>query len=200
MSDKKLSKRLRIVEAAISKFAEKGYHSARMSDIAQKAGVADGTIYNYFQNKEHLLLCIFEEKMTELIESLNSLLTKVDDPIQQIYIFVTHHFEQLQQNPELAQVFQVELRQSQRFFHGYRPKKLFEYLSILHGSILQGQKSGIISTDIDAYVLQWAIFGTLDELSIHWVLSGKQGPLDLKVLPQQVIDIFIRGISVSNKR
>ena len=198
MSEKKLSKRLRIIEAAISKFAEKGYHSARMSDIAQKAGVADGTIYNYFQNKEHLLLCIFEEKMTELIDSLNALLNKVDDPIEQIYIFIKHHFEQIQQNPELAQVFQVELRQSQRFFHGYRPKKLFEYLGILHNSISHGQQSGKISTKIDAYVLQWAIFGTLDELSIHWVLSGKQGPLDLSILPKQVIDIFIHGIVESN--
>ena len=49
-----------ILDAAIRVFAEKGFHRARISDIADAAGVADGTIYLYFDNKEHLLLSIFE--------------------------------------------------------------------------------------------------------------------------------------------
>ena len=153
-------------------------------------------LFHPIQNKEHLLLCIFEEKMTELINSLQSKLIGIDEPLIRIRIFVEHHFMQLQQNPELAQVFQVELRQSQRFFHGYRPDKLFEYLAILRGSIVNGQETGVIDNEIDPYILQWSIFGTLDELSIHWVLSGKQGSLDLNVVPQQVVDIFVKGNTV----
>ena len=60
-------KRERITEAAIAVFAEKGYRSSRVSDVAQAAGVADGTIYLYFKNKEDLLLSIFEEKMEMLL-------------------------------------------------------------------------------------------------------------------------------------
>jgi TetR/AcrR family fatty acid metabolism transcriptional regulator len=52
-------KRMRICEAAIKLFAAKGYHEARADEIAQEAGVAVGTIYNYFKNKEDILLDIF---------------------------------------------------------------------------------------------------------------------------------------------
>ena len=62
-------KRVRITDAAVAVFAQKGYHAARVSDVAKEAGVADGTIYLYFRNKEDLLLSIFEEKM----EMLNSM-------------------------------------------------------------------------------------------------------------------------------
>ena len=193
-SSKKDIKRLRIIEAAITVIAQKGYHSARMSDIAKSAGVADGTIYNYFQNKEHVLLCIFEEKMAELIDQLTSVLEKQREPLEKIRLFIRNHFEHLQQHPELGQVFQVELRQSQLFFHGYKPKRLFEYLSLLGNSIKEGQQQGILSSKLDSNLLQWSIFGTLDELSMNWVVSGRQWPMDLESLPDQIFDIFLKGI------
>jgi TetR/AcrR family transcriptional regulator, fatty acid metabolism regulator protein len=196
MSKKKQNKRNRIIEAAIVKIAEKGYHSARMSDIAKEAQVADGTIYNYFQNKEHLLLSIFEDKMTELIEVVREKVEAEKDPLQQFEAFVTMHFEHLQQNPELAQVFQVELRQSQRFFHGYRPEKLFEYLAILGKVIREGQQKGLFASEIDANLLQWSIFGTLDELSMSWVLSEKKWPQRLEDIPKQVVHMFVKGIGI----
>lgn len=196
MSRKKQDKRNRIIEAAIVKIAEKGYHSARMSDIAKKAGVADGTIYNYFQNKEHLLLSIFEDKMTELIEVARKEVASKSDPLAQFEAFVSMHFIHLQENPELAQVFQVELRQSHRFFHGYRLEKLFEYLAILGKVIREGQQKGLFASEIDPNVLQWSIFGTLDELSMNWVLSGKQWPQNLEEIPKQVVHMFVKGIRV----
>ena len=196
MSNKKQDKRNRIIEAAIVKIAEKGYHSARMSDIAKKAGVADGTIYNYFQNKEHLLLSIFEDKMTELIQIAREEVESQGDPLNKFEAFVRMHFVHLQQNPELAQVFQVELRQSHRFFHGYRLEKLFEYLGILGKVIREGQKKGLFNSEIDANILQWSIFGTLDELSMNWVLSDKQWPQRLDEIPKQVVQMFVKGIGV----
>ncbi|HND32361.1 MAG TPA: helix-turn-helix domain-containing protein, partial [Myxococcota bacterium] len=61
-----------ILDAAIDVFAEKGFHKARIADVAERAGVADGTIYLYFKNKEELLLTIFEEKMSQLIEGVQA--------------------------------------------------------------------------------------------------------------------------------
>ena len=77
-------KRERITEAAIAVFAEKGYRSSRVSDVAQAAGVADGTIYLYFKNKEDLLLSIFEEKMEMLLSMLNSKLADIECPLNKI--------------------------------------------------------------------------------------------------------------------
>ena len=169
---KKRNKRQRIIDAAIQKFAERGYRDAPVSEIAKLANVADGTIYNYFDGKEHLLLCIFEEKMQEIIVELQARLQTIESATERIRAFIEHHFWQLERNPALAQVFQVELRQSQRFYRGYRPQKLFDYLAILGDTIREGQLRGELNDRIHAQTLQWSIFGALDEISIQWVLAS----------------------------
>ena len=114
MGDKNGDKRGRIIDAAVAVFAEKGFHAARVSDVAKRAGVADGTIYLYFKNKEDLLLSLFEEKMGRQIESLEAAWEGVDDPVERMRAYAQHHFRQLAAHPDLAQVLQVELRQSHK--------------------------------------------------------------------------------------
>jgi TetR/AcrR family fatty acid metabolism transcriptional regulator len=123
-------KRVRIVDAAVGVFAEKGYRSARISDIARRAGVADGTIYLYFRNKEDLLLTIFEEKMDGILTGLRAAVDGIESPADRMGAFARFHFEQMRLQPALAQVLQVELRQSTRFVREYRPECLWQYLGV----------------------------------------------------------------------
>ena len=174
MSARSGEKRSRIIESAVSVFAEKGFHAARVSDIASAAGVADGTIYIYFRNKEALLLTIFEEKMEELLVRLDAALAGVEDPLEQIRGFVRFHFEQMREQPALAQVFQVELRQSSTFLRDYRPEQLWRYLSVLEDMIQRGQEEGLIRPEVEPFLVKWAIFGALDELAIQWVLARRR--------------------------
>ncbi|MFO0003231.1 MAG: TetR/AcrR family transcriptional regulator, partial [bacterium] len=95
-----------ILEAAIEVFAEKGFHHARISDIARRAGVADGTIYLYFRNKDDVLLTIFEEKMGVLIDGLRHALVGVDDPLERVRTFARYHFRQVRDHRALAEVLQ----------------------------------------------------------------------------------------------
>ncbi|MEL6343844.1 MAG: TetR/AcrR family transcriptional regulator [Myxococcota bacterium] len=188
-------KRERIVDAATEVFAAKGFHSARISDIARLAGVADGTIYLYFKNKENLLLSIFEEKMGFLIEQLRAALDGITDPVDQIRVFARQHFAHLEKYPALAQVFQVELRQSHKFIREYRPEKLWEYLAVFGEILASGQAQGIFRQDIDPFLTQWAFFGALDELSIQWVLSRKRKRFTLEQAADQIVEIFLRGVA-----
>lgn len=193
-------KRVRIVEAAISVFAEKGFHAARVSDVARKAGVADGTIYLYFRNKEDLLLVIFEEKMDAMMQDLATALAGIEDPRDKIRAFARHHVDQLRRNPELAQVFQVELRQSSKFLREYRPEKLWEYLDVFGRLVEEGKEKGQLRPDIDPFVAKWAFFGALDELSIQWVLSRKRDRFNLEKAAAQVADVTLRGMALSPPR
>jgi len=196
----RLEKRDRITDAAISVFAEKGYRSARVADVAQKAGVADGTIYLYFRNKEDLLLSIFEEKMAMLLVELDEAFQGVDCPLERIRVYAQQHFKQLQQNPELAQVFQVELRQSHRFLREYRPEKLWEYLDVFADTVEEGKTAGLIRNDIDPFLSKWAFFGALDELSIQWVLARKRDRFDLDGAATQIVEIFLRGVMTTDAK
>lgn len=183
-----------ILEAAIDVFAAKGFHHARISDIARKAGVADGTIYLYFRNKDDVLLCIFEEKMELLLGGLRVALTGLEDPYDKVRTFARYHFRQVQDHRTLAEVLQIELRLSSKFLREYRPEKLWEYLGIFASIIRDGQERGLFRAGLDPFVTMWAFFGAMDEIAMQWVLARKH-KFSLDAAADQVADVFIRGMA-----
>lgn len=193
-ADKRADKRALITEAAVEVFAEKGFHLARVSDIARRAGVADGTIYLYFKNKEDLLLTIFEEKMDLLLSRLTEELEGVDDPIQRVRVFAHFHFDQVRTNRSTAEVLQVELRLSNKFLKEYRPEKLWAYLGVFGQIVREGQARGVFRDDVDTFITGWAFFGAMDELAMQWVLARDQSRFPLEAAADQIADVFIRGM------
>lgn len=193
-SKSRTDKRSLITEAAIDVFAERGFHQARVSDIAKRAGVADGTIYLYFKNKEDLLLSIFEEKMDELLAGLGEAIADTDDPIERIRRFASFHFQQVRDNRAAAEVLQVELRLSNKFLKEYRPEKLWAYLGIFGQIVREGQARGLFRPELDPFVSMWSFFGALDELAMQFVLSPRTERFKLDEAAAQVADVFIRGM------
>ena len=193
---RRTDKRNLITDAAVEVFAEKGFHQARISDIAQRAGIADGTIYLYFKNKEDLLLSIFEEKMDQLLTGLGETLEHVKGPVNRIRAFAKFHFDQVRTNRSAAEVLQIELRLSNKFLKEYRPEKLWAYLGVFGQIIREGQAQGIFREDIDPLISSWAFFGAMDELAMQWVLTRNQSRFPLEATSQQVAEIFIRGLLV----
>lgn len=195
---RKSEKRGRITEAAIAVFAERGFHAARVSDIARRAGVADGTIYLYFKNKEDLLLSIFEEQMDRLSSGLAEVLEGVDDPRERIRRFASYHFEMVREHRNVAEVLQVELRLSTKFIKDYRPQKLWDYLGVFADCVRQGQEQGLIRPEVDPFSTMWAFFGALDQIGMQWVLARKKQKFNLDKAALDVAEIFIRGMAVES--
>ena len=193
-SPRRADKRTLITDAAIEVFAEKGFNQARVADVARKAGVADGTIYLYFKNKEDLLLSIFEQKMDELLAGLGDALAQSDDPVERIRAFARFHFRQVRENRRAAEVLQVELRLSNKFLKEYRPEKLWAYLGVFGQIVREGQGRGVFRDDIDPFIGMWAFFGAMDELAMQWVLSRKTDRFSLEAAADQVAEIFIAGL------
>lgn len=194
--DRRGDKRLRITEAAIQVFAERGFHSARVSDIARAAGVADGTIYLYFKNKEDLLLCIFEEKMVVLRDGLMEALEGVTDPGEKVRTFARFHFWAVRNHRHVAEVLQVELRLSNKFIKDYRPVRLWDYLGVFAQILREGQESGHFRESVSPFTAMWAFFGALDEIGMQWVLARNKDKINLDQAADEVAEIFIRGMAV----
>jgi TetR/AcrR family fatty acid metabolism transcriptional regulator len=194
MSGSRANKRTLITNAAVDVFAEKGFHQARIADIAKRAGVADGTIYLYFKNKEDLLLSVFEEKMDYLLTELGASLEGIQDPEERIRQFARFHFRQVRDNPAAAEVLQVELRLSNKFLKEYRPEKLWAYLGVFGQIVREGQAQNIFDRNIDPFISMWAFFGSIDEIAMQWVLSRNSERFSLEQAAEQVADVFIRGL------
>jgi TetR/AcrR family transcriptional regulator, fatty acid metabolism regulator protein len=185
-------KHQRILDAAVKVFADKGFFQSKVSEIAREAGVADGTVYLYFKSKDDLLISIFEVKMREAVARFREAALEEADARSRLQCLIRMHLAEFQSNPHLAAVFQVELRQSQRFMREYAKSELKEYLDLIGEVVQRGQEEGMFREDIPTGLVKRLIFGTIDEVVSTWVMSGMKQDLESLVSP--LLDLFMRGI------
>mgnify|MGYP000436242627 CR=1 FL=1 len=192
---KDTNKYFKIIEAATKVFAEKGFFQSRVADIAREAGVADGTIYIYFENKDDILISLFEEQMSLVLENMEAQLSTVDDPAEKLRIFALTHLKLVEENQSMAEIIQVELRQSSKFIKEYKNQQFARYLDIIAGIIREGQEKGVFRADIVPGIAKRAFFGALDEMSRFWVLSSRKD-YDIKTAALQISQYFLEGMKV----
>ncbi|MCU0588187.1 MAG: TetR family transcriptional regulator [Syntrophobacteraceae bacterium] len=185
-------KHQRILDAAVKVFASKGFFQAKVSEIAREAQVADGTVYLYFKSKDDLLISIFEVKMRKAIARFREAALQEEGALPRLRRLIRMHLGELQSDPHLAAVFQVELRQSQRFMREYAKSELKEYLDLIGEIIQEGQNEGTLRSDIPVGLAKRLIFGTIDEVVSTWVMSGMKQDMDSLVSP--LLDLFLNGI------
>jgi TetR/AcrR family fatty acid metabolism transcriptional regulator len=186
-------KRSRILVAAIQAFSRNGYHQTRISDIAKAANVADGTVYLYFDGKKEILSKIFEERMGRSLERGRDELERIDGAVAKLRRIVELHLEDLGENPELATVFQIELRHSAGFMELYSRGHLRDYFQLITEVLEQGQKEGSVRKDIDPWFATKCLFGVLDEAATNWILSKKN--YRLHGTAKQILDFVLNGLS-----
>ena len=185
-------KRNRIMNAAIRAFAQNGYHQATIAAVAREAGVAVGTIYLYFKNKDDLLISTFEEKVQEFIQLFRLQLGREDNAEDKLRKLIHLHLFEMQQHPDLAAVFQLELRQSRHFMSAYPKVDLKPYFDLLGEIIEEGQEQGFLRKDFYLSAVKKALFGAIDETVTSWLLAGKG--YDVTQMADPLADLFIRGL------
>jgi len=173
-------KRERILDGAVRAFAAEGFHRTRVSEVARAAGVADGTIYLYFEGKDDLLKAIFDRAMGRFLERGLRVLAEAKDVREQIESFIRLHLQCVGEDRDLAVVFQIDLRRSPGFMRSLSDGMLGEYLEILQGMIERGQAKGLLDREPAARESAKMIFGVLDELSTDWLLSDRNYRLETK--------------------
>ncbi|MBI2083406.1 MAG: TetR/AcrR family transcriptional regulator [Deltaproteobacteria bacterium] len=189
------NKSVRIIEAATKVFAKKGFYNATIADVAKTAEVAEGTIYLYFKNKDDLLISIFEHSIDLFIQAVNKKLKEITDPKEKLRQFIWVHLKLVEENPNLAQVLQIELRQSSKFMEEYRGGKFAEYLHVVEGILMEGQEKGVFRKDLNTHLLRRTLFGAVDEMALDWLLMKKKR-YSLEECASQLSQMFIQGMVV----
>ena len=190
---RKRDKRRLILEAAVTVFAEKGFHKSRVSDVARAGGVADGTIYLYFKSKDAILIAIFEEAMGEMIAGVQAAMADTSDPFERLRRFAVFHMGNVEQQRETAKVLQVELRLSNTFMKEYKPMALQQYLDLIGDAIVAGQEQGLVRADVNPIIARRAFIGALDEIAMQWILTPR-ARYGLTESAEQIADLFVRGL------
>jgi TetR/AcrR family fatty acid metabolism transcriptional regulator len=186
-------KRERILDAAERVFAARGFYQSRVSEIARDAGVADGTIYLYFKSKDDLLISLFESRMERVNQKMATALAEQDTPIGKLMALVRTHLGLVRDNPQLAEVLTIELRQSTKFMKEYANPRFGEFLKLVASVIAEGQERGELVTRVPAPHAARMIFGIIDELALAWLL-GRGEHFDLSEAADWVGMLVLDGL------
>ena len=181
-----------IIDAAIIVIAENGYHQSQVSKIAKQAGVADGTIYLYFKNKEDILISVFEEKMEVFADNLKEILKEDISASEKLYKMIENHFKVLSEDHHLATVTQLELRQSNLALRIRINAILKNYLVLLDSILKEGIENKEFEYSVDIRLARQMVFGTIDETTTTWVMNEYK--YDLVAQTSKVHRLLLKGI------
>jgi TetR/AcrR family fatty acid metabolism transcriptional regulator len=159
--------------------------------------VADGTIYLYFEGKDAILISLIEEQMELVLDNMRAEVSKEEDAAKKIEKFALTHLKLIEENRDMAEIIQVELRHSRKFMKEYKNEKFAEYLNIIDEIIRKGQEKGIFKKEIIPSIAKRAFFGALDEMSRFWVLSSSRR-YDIETAAQQISEYFLDGLNNPN--
>jgi len=188
-------KRDRILRAAIKVFAKNGFYATRVSEIAKAAGVADGTIYLYFKNKDDVLITIFEDGIQQLLAILREVAVSEQPFDERITRIIELQLGLLEDQRDLAEVITVNLRQSSTLLKQYAAPLFMEYIDVIAGLIRDGQKEGAFRKDINSRVVARSLFGALDAILLTWAL-GEADPPSLRKAASHCASLFLEGLRV----
>ena len=187
-------RRRQILQAAVRTFAAKGYHAARVSDIAKEAGVAYGLVYHYYESKETLLEAIFKETWGAMIKTVRSV-EQLDEPaperVRKVSEIVLRTWKR---DPDLVRVLVREVTRSAQ------AQKETKDIDLAHQALQRivedGQQRGEFRTDVDARLTATIWYGALEEILTGWAfgqLPDQDG--DVARAELAVVEIVTGGLA-----
>jgi AcrR family transcriptional regulator len=189
-----IDRRRELVRAAIRVFARKGFHAARVGDIAEEAGVAHGLLYHYFRSKEDVLETIFRETWTRLVEQTLRIEQSGAPLREQIRRFATIFLGSWLITPSLARVMIREVARSPHV--GERVGELREVFASLQRMIEAAQARGEARADADPQLVTWSLYGSLEEILTGWVLGQLPAEEeDVERAVASVAEVFSVGLA-----
>ncbi len=185
-----------ILDAAVKVFADKGYYGARVSDIAQEAGIAYGLVYHYFKNKEDLLISIFRTRWSLFDQAVRKVMDEKDDPRQMIHSIVSFLFHSYKNNPKMIEVMILDVAKTTRFFNNENIKQFTDLFSLISEIVSRGQKQGIFKKDLDTKLAAYCLYGSVERIMLRWILEDKKGITDQEAhsATEMVTAIILSGL------
>ena len=185
-----------IMRAAREVFTEKGYSDSLISDIAERAGVVEGTIYRFFVNKRDLLQRVAEDWYVEMMESAEDGLRPIQGHWNRLHYIIYHHLEAIRRDPGLSRLVFYELRPDPH----YRSSRLFElnrqYTRRISDVVRDGIAAGIFRSDVSPSLVRDMVFGAIEHRT--WAFLRSEGDFDPESTARAITDLIYAGLLPPN--
>jgi AcrR family transcriptional regulator len=181
-----------IMLAARAVFTEKGYGDALISDIAERAGVVEGSIYRFFTNKRDLLVRVVEHWYEEMLETDNEQFASVRGTWNKIRFIIHHHLMSIRREPALSRLVFQELRPDP----DYRKTRLFQlnqaYTHRIVDVVREAAATGEFRNDVSPSLVRDMIYGCVEHRT--WAFLRNEGDFEIDNTADGITELIYRGL------
>ncbi len=191
MQKNKSEKYNKILNSAGAVFAQFGFYKATISQIAAQAGVADGTLYLYFKNKEDILYQFINFKTKYVFKEMHAAVKKGSNAEEKLRYLIRCHLAEFQNDKNMAVIFQSEVRYLRETESQIKDMSKM-YLDLLSDILEQGQIEGTIRQDLFVGLVKRFILGAVEGVISTWVTAD--GRYDLVSMADPLVDLYMKGV------
>ena len=166
-----IDKRRQILDAAIRVFARQGFHSTRVSDIADEAGVAYGLVYHYFKSKDEVLNELFSERWSLLLSAIEESDQSGISPRAKPEAVAGFIVDSYRHDPELMKVIIVEVTRAANSFGRTHLAEIRRAYDSIAKIVADGQEAGVFRLDIDPTFASMSFYGAIEQLLSGWIFE-----------------------------
>jgi AcrR family transcriptional regulator len=186
-------KRQLILDAAVRVFAHKGYHTCRVGDIAEEAGVAHGLLYHYFDSKEELLETIFRTTWTLMLDAIDGVESLGDPARETLRKVAAIVLRSWRDTPDIVRVLVREVTRSPHLQQEIEETE--QAFTALERIILNGQENGEFRPDVNPRFASFIFYGALEEILTGWVMGQlPDSDEDVKLAERTVVGMLCDGL------
>ncbi|MDA8069524.1 MAG: TetR/AcrR family transcriptional regulator [Actinomycetota bacterium] len=190
-----VDKRRLILDAAVRVFARQGFHTCRVSDIADEAGVAYGLVYHYFPSKETILDTLFLERwnlMLATIEDARAADLAPREKLQRIASFIV---ESYRHDPDVMKVIVVEVTRAANTFGRTHVERIMQAYEGIARIVEQAQATGVFRRDVDALFAAQAFYGLVEQVLTQWIFSaGEVSAEEFERIKLAIVEMICVGL------
>ena len=163
-----------ILNSAIKIIGEKGFQNATISEIAKDCNIGDATIYEYFKNKEDILLAIPVEVTKELIPQINEHMLGIKGACNKLRKFIWWWLNYVERNPGYGAIVLLELKTSKTYVSTEAYQAARNFYQIVLDIIKEGQEDGEFKKEINIYLARSLCVGSIEHIIIRWLLKDRK--------------------------
>lgn len=188
----------RILAAAEKEFALHGFVKARVTEVARKANVSEGTVYDYFKNKEELLLSVPVKRFQDHLENMHEAF-ELKTPIRRLRRLIRYHFALYLPNRDFLKVFLLDIQLNVRFYTSDVYEDYKKYLEVFEDVIIEGQKDGSFRKEINPRVFRNMFLGAFSHVALRWIMLGNDKDVDKMKEIDLIVDMFSNAVLAGAK-
>lgn len=194
-TDSRKDKEAVIFDSACRVIREKGFHQARITDIAQAAGISYGLVYHYFKSKADLFDAILNEWWTGLFAMMDKCDEESATVEKKLGAIVAYFLDQYERRPDLVHIFVTEISRSSANLTPERVKWFRIFMTRVEDIISTAQKQMTLRTDVNATYLTYIFLGSLESFISIMVLERRplRGRAQKQRIATGLLEVFLNG-------